>query len=78
MSLHREGGTQGLEIVPKVRLHYNQRSDGSLVNSMSGDLPSTVGNVLQAVSKEGAPSVHHGGGVVHRQMQSLELGLQSL
>jgi hypothetical protein len=43
---------------------------------MASNLPSSIGDVLQAVGEQGTPGIHRGGSVVRRLVQDLELGLQ--
>jgi hypothetical protein len=64
----REDMVQSLELVPELSLHHNKSDCSPLADTMADNLLGGVGDVLQAISKQKAPSIHYGGGVVRRQM----------
>ena len=62
--------------MPGTDLHHSQSSCSPLLDTVGGDLPGAVGDVLQAVHQQVASGVHRGGGAVHRLVEGLNLCLQ--
>ena len=62
--------------MPDIGLRHSQSSCSPLLDTVGGDLPGTVGDVLQAVHLEVATGVHRGGGAVRRLVEGLNLCLQ--
>ena len=62
--------------MPGTGLHHSTSSCSPLPDTMGGNLPGTVGDVLQAVHQQVASGVHRGGGAVRRLVEDLNLCLQ--
>ena len=54
----RKDWVQSPEVVPRQGLHHSKGDGGASVNSMTGDLPNRVGDVLQTSGDGIAPSIH--------------------
>ena len=72
----REYRLQKEKIVPGTGLSHSQSSCSPLPDTMGGDLPGTVGDVLQAVHQQVASGIHRGGSAVRRLVEGLNLCLQ--
>ena len=62
--------------MPSTGLRHSQSNCSHLSDTVGGDLPGTVGDVLQAVHQQVASGVHRGGGAVHRLVEAQNLCLQ--
>jgi hypothetical protein len=65
----QEDWVQSPEVVPRQGLHHSNGDGGASVNSMTGDLPNTVGDVLQTSGDGIAPSIFrfYGGGCYNEE-----------
>jgi hypothetical protein len=54
----RKDRLQKMKLVSELSLHCRHSSCGSLADSMIGDLPGAVGDVLQAICKQNSPDVY--------------------
>ena len=72
----REYKLQKEKIVPGTGLHHSTSSCSPLPDTMGGNLPGTVGDVLQVVHQQVASGVHRGGDAVRRLVEDLNLCLQ--
>ena len=75
-SCFKEYRLQKEKIVPGIGLRHSQSSCSPLPNTVGGDLPGAVGDVLQVVHQQVASGVHHGGDAVRRLVEDLNLCLQ--
>ena len=62
--------------MPGTDLRHSQSSCSPLLDTVGGDLPGAVGDVLQAVHQQVASGVYCGGGVVRHLAEGLNLCLQ--
>ena len=72
----REDKLQKEKLLPGTGLCHSQSSCSPLLDTVGGDLPGAVGDVLQVVHQQVASGVHRGGGAIRRLVEGLNLCLQ--